>query len=59
MTIEIIDQIIEVDHETTIDMMIGKTTIDMMIDEIATDKMINMRITGKNIEETKLMKRQS
>ena len=40
--IETIDQIIEVDHETTIDMMIGK---------IATDKMIDKTIIGKNIEE--------
>ena len=40
--IETIDQMIEVDHETTIDMMIG---------EIAADKMIDMTIIGKNIEE--------
>ena len=51
ITIEIIDQIIEVDHKTTIDMMIGETTIDMMIGEIATDKMIDETIIGKIIEE--------
>ena len=42
ITIEIIVQIIEVDHETTIDMMIG---------EITTDKMIDETIIGKVIEE--------
>ena len=52
ITIETIDQIIEVDHKTTIDMMIGETTIDMMIGKIATDKMIDVTIIGKIIEET-------
>ena len=51
ITIEIIDQIIEVDHEAITDMMIGETTIDMMIGEIITDKMIGQTVTGKNIEE--------
>ena len=37
-----IDQIIEVEHEITIDMMIG---------EITTDKMIGMTLVGKNTEE--------
>ena len=46
-----IDQIIEVDHETNIDMTIGETAIDMMIDEITTDKMIDVTLIGKNIEE--------
>ena len=38
--IETIDQIIEVKHEITIDMMKEETTIDMMIGKIATDKII-------------------
>ena len=42
ITIETIDKSIEVDHETTIDMMIG---------EITTDKMIDMTLIGKIIEE--------
>ena len=50
ITIEIIDQIIEVDQEKTIDMTIGETTIDVMIEEIATDKMIDKTIIGKIIE---------
>ena len=50
--IETIDQIIEVDHETTIDMMIDKKTLDMMIGKIATDKMIDVTFIGKIIEET-------
>ena len=37
-----IDQIIEVEHEITIDMVIG---------EISTDKMINLTCIGKIIEE--------
>ena len=37
-----IHQIIEVDHEITIDMMIG---------EITTDKMIERTLIGKNIED--------
>ena len=49
--IETINQIIEVDHETMLDMMIEETTIDMMIGEIATDKLTDMTIIGKNIEE--------
>ena len=47
--IETIDQIIEVDHKTTIDMTIGETTIDMIIGKIATDKMIDVTIIDKNI----------
>ena len=43
ITIETIDQITEVDHETTLDMMIGV---------IATENMIDITIIGKNIEET-------
>ena len=50
--IETIDQIIEVDHKITIEMMIGETNIDMMIGRIATDKMIDVTIIGKKIEET-------
>ena len=49
--IGIIDQIIEVDHEITIDRLIGETTIGMMVGEIATDEMIDVTIIGKNIEE--------
>ena len=45
--IETINQIIEVDHETMLDMMIEETTIDMMIGEIATDKMTDMTIIGQ------------
>ena len=45
--LEIIDQIIEVDQEKTIDMMIGETTIDVIIEEIVTDKMIDETITDK------------
>ena len=51
ITIETIDQIIEVDHKTTIDMTIGEATIDMMIGEITTDKMIAKTIIGQIIEE--------
>ena len=51
ITIETIDQIIEVDHKATIDMMIGETTIDVMIGKIAIDKMIDKTIIGKIIEE--------
>ena len=51
ITIGIIDQIIEVDRETTIDMMIGKETTDMMIGEITTDKVIDVTVIGKIIEE--------
>ena len=50
-TIEIIDQIIEVDHETTLDMTIGETTIDVMIGEITTDKMIDKTSIDKTLEE--------
>ena len=46
-----IDQIIEVDHEITIDMTIGETTIDMMIGEITTDKLIDVTLIDKIIEE--------
>ena len=49
--IETTDQIIEVDHEITIDMMIEETTTDMLIGKITTDKMIDVTIIGKNIEE--------
>ena len=49
--IESIDQIIEVDHEITIDMMIGETTIDMTIGKIATDKMRDMTIIGETITD--------
>ena len=52
ITVETIDQIIQVNHKTTIGMTIGETTIDMMIGEITTDKMIDMTIIGKIIEET-------
>ena len=52
ITIRAMDKVKEVDHETTIDMMIGETTIDMIIGETATDKMIDVTIIGKNIEET-------
>ena len=51
ITIGIIDEIIEVDHETTTDMMIGEKNIDMMIGKITTDKMIDVTIIGKVIEE--------
>ena len=51
ITIEIIDEIIEVDHETTIDITIGETTIDMMIGEITTNKMIDETIIDMIIEE--------
>ena len=51
ITIEIIDQIIQVDHEITIDMMIGETTTDVMIGEITTDKMIDKTIIDKIVEE--------
>ena len=47
----IIDQITEVDHDTAIDMMVGKKTIDMMIGEITTGKMKDVTIIGKIIEE--------
>ena len=46
ITIETINQIIEVDHETMIDMTIGETAIDVMIGEIATDKVIDETIMG-------------
>ena len=49
ITIEIIDQIIEVDQEKSIGMMIGEKTIDVMIEEIVTDKMIG----ETNIDKTK------
>ena len=52
ITLETIDQIIEVGHEINIDLMKDKTTIDVMIGKIATDKMIDVTIIGKNIEET-------
>ena len=42
---------IEVDHKTTLDMMIRETTIDMMIGEITTDKMIDETSISKIIEE--------
>ena len=51
ITIETIDQIIAVDHNTTIDMMIAETTIDMMIGEIITDKETDMTLINKTIEE--------
>ena len=51
ITIETIDQIIEVDHETAIDMTIGETTTGMMIGKITIDKMINDTIIDMNIEE--------
>ena len=38
ITVGTIDQIIQVDHKTTIDMMIGET---------ATDKMIDVTLIGK------------
>ena len=49
--IEIIDQIIEVDHETTIDMIIGEITIDLMTGQITTDKMTDKTIIDRIIEE--------
>ena len=47
ITIGIIDQIIEVDQDKTIDMMIGETAIDVMIEEIVIDRMIGKTIIDK------------
>ena len=52
IAIEIIDQIIEVDQEETIDMAIGETTIDMMIEEIVIDRMIGKAIIDKIKDRT-------
>ena len=51
ITIETINQIVGVDHETAIDLTIGETAIDKMIGKITTDKMIDKTIIGKIIEE--------
>ena len=54
--IETKDQIIEVDHETTINMMIGELTTDKMIDVTFISKIIEEIITesiiGQIMEET-------
>ena len=52
ITIETIDQIIGVDHETTIDMMIDETIIDKIIEGIITETII-----GQIMEETIIEKR--
>ena len=49
---ENVDQIIEVDQETTIDRMIDKTISGMMIGETITDKIIEGKTTEVTIDKT-------